>query len=162
MQIQNPEVGEIARIQAGLTLSEGFPQNLIPNVQPVLDITPYKHQKTDWIKSGGSSATGGTTIVTTDAVKKTWLTGVYYTLIKDATCDVASNNNHLVSTTINGVSVGLIRNSILTLTAQTINIFVEFPKPILLSKNSTVSIGTLTFTVGSMIRSAVLYGYEED
>lgn len=159
MIIQNEEATRIIRDGAKLTLAEGFPSVLLPNVVPVMDMTPDFHRITNIVKSNFSASTGAITIYTTQNEKEKdfYLTHVTINLTKDATCDIA-NGRVALSVTIGGLSADLCSFSVLTLTAQDKSASIAFTKPIKIDKNTAITFAG-TFTVGAMVRSASISGY---
>lgn len=159
MQIQNEEATRIIRDGAKLTLSEGFPQVLLPNVVPVMDMTPNFHRIANIVKSNFSASTGAITIYTTQNEKEKdfYLTHVNINLTKDVTCDAASGRIAL-SVTIGGLAADLCSFSILTLTAQDKSTSIAFQKPIKIDKNTAITFAG-TFTAGAMVRSASIGGF---
>lgn len=157
VQIQNTEAITAIRDGARLSISEGFPQNLLPNVQPVMDMTPRFHKEaiSSIISSNGS---GVITAYTGNAGKRFYITGAVLSVMKDAACDAASGVIQ-INYTQGGVSKSLLAIAHLTATAmyQTIDTDLVYAIPIDLGTNITV---TGTFAAGTMSRSAIIYGYE--
>jgi hypothetical protein len=156
--VQNYRVADILREEAGLTLSEVGNVQVSTNAIPVIDVTPSNHPPIQSFRAQSSSS--GTMTVYTPGVngKKLYITGVYVSLIKDVTCDIASSFNELVGTK-NGQTARIMGVSVLTLTAQTFNQYISFIKPYVLDTNSTITFSG-TFTAGSMVRGVIVYGYE--
>ena len=160
MQIQNPSAGMIIREEAGLTLAEGFPNELSRSVIPTMDMTPSFHRKTDLIKSATRTTTGSGTVHSTHAVAETYITGIFLSLVKDVSADTASNDPFVLTAVINGVSTNLARVGVLTLTAQNQSIYIKFANPILVDKGTNMTITGAAFTAGSVAKSGTIYGYE--
>jgi len=158
MLIQNSYATQVIRDQAKLTLSEGFPQNLLPNVQPVIDMTPRFHRRADLLKAASRTTSGSATIFQTDAGKDTYITGLIFSVTKDSTCDMATGSVSL-SCTVGGIAQTLCTLSVVTLTAQDKEIAIEFPVPIKIDPSTNVTIGSQSFTVGACSRTAQIYGY---
>lgn len=159
--IQNTEAVNIIRDQAGLSLKEGFPQNLAMTVQPVLDMTPDFHKFTSIFKSATGSTSSSTNTIYTVAGKRFLLTGLTYSWAKDAACDSATGAFG-ISATIDNVSTPLLRVGGIALTAQQGSVYVEFKRPVFCPIGTTIFMQQSTFTAGVFIRSAVLHGYELD
>lgn len=160
MQIQNPEAAQIIRDEAGLTLSEGFPQNLSSTVQGVIDMTPSFHKRIVPYASLSRTTSGAQTIATTSSTKNTYITSLSLGVAKDSACDVAIGAV-VVTCNVGGAAKVLAAVPIVTLTAQTANIYYKFDKPILLDKGAAIAFGTSTYTAGTMCRNCTLFGYEE-
>ena len=162
MQIQNENASSIIREEAKLTLAEGWPQVLLPNVVPVMDMTPSFHQLTTIIKDSTTSANTNPTIYTVPAKKVFYLTALKLSYRKDATCD-ASSGQQVITATIDGSTVVICGLASITLTAESESIYQNFQRPIRLKAGSAIVSGRSgAFTVGALQRSATVYGYELD
>jgi hypothetical protein len=157
MQIQNEEATRIIRDQAKLTLSEGFPQVLLPNVVPVMDMTPRFHKFANVLGSAGQIVTGSLSAFTSHATYETYVTGLCANYSKDATCDIATGSISVIAV-IDGVSKQLARFSVVTLTAERENINITFRPAIKIDKNAAVLING-TYSLGLMSRNLTVYGY---
>lgn len=161
VQIQNTDAINAIRNAAKLSISEGFPQNLLPNVQPVMDMTPSFHRLTQFAKSTTRNATAGAsgTVFTASADRDTYITGVHLAFQKDAACDgpTASINAQV---TINGQLVQLCRLPTLTLTAQDFTQYISFEKPIKIDRGTNAQLGAYAYTAGNVIQAICYYGYE--
>lgn len=159
MQVQNPEVGEIIRDQAGLTLTEGFPQSLSSSITSVIDITPHFHKVMSSINDTGTTS-GTRTVFTASTSKKTYIVGFHYSYIKDATCDITTGAGIAVRAVSGGATRTLAAFTVLTTTAQSESIFIQLPRPILMDRGGAVS-HTGTYTAGTLVRSLTVHYYEE-
>lgn len=159
MIIQNPRATEIIRDQAGLTLSEGFPQNLLSNVQPVMDMTPNNFLEMIPI-SGSQPTSGAGTMYTGVKGKRLHIYGISLGFVKNAICDSSSSNVY-ITITQNGVSKTLIALPYLTLTAERDSTSISFKHPIICDENTNVVIGSNTFTDGTFRRYCTIFGHEE-
>jgi len=157
MNVQNAEPGNIIREQAGLTLVEGYPQNLSNNIQAVMDMTPNFHKK---IKpySASSGVSGSITAYTAVIKRKLEIFGYYLALAKDASCDIATGNVS-INFTQDGVSKVLVALPVITLTAQQMILSLSFDKPIVCDENTSVTVYG-TYTAGVMRRQVTIYGNE--
>jgi len=156
MQIQNEDATRIIREGAKLTLAEGFPAVLLPNVVPVMDMTPNFHRKAI-IKSVARAATGSSTIYTLPTGKRFVITGASLCAMADASCDATE---FWIGITQNGVSsTRIISFPRLSLTAYSETLSVSFPVPIEVDANSSMSLN-MTFTVGSATARATIFGYD--
>jgi len=156
--IQNPEASAIIRKQAGLTLSEGYPQNLLMNVQPVMDMTPSFHREGRTLGAATRTTSGTSTILTASETKKTFITGICLSIAKDATCDVAIGAV-VVQCTQGSAARTLASIAIITTTLQSQTVYVPLDD-FEIDEGSTIYFGTSTYTVGTMSRTATIYGYE--
>jgi len=144
---------------AKLSISEGFPQNLLPNIQPVMDMTPAFHRTTNLIQQRAlNTSSGASTIFTTSTEHDTYITGFSISLVKDATNDTASGAFTL-SATVDSVVTILGSLAVLTLAAQDQTLSVTLKHPVKISKGTALTMGSLTYTAGTCSRSMVVYGY---
>ena len=156
MQIQNPDVASALRDSAKLTLAEVGNLSVGSNVSGVIDLSPL-NQPVNIIGTSARSATGSSTLLSSDATADYIITGIYMTASSDASCDITE---FWVGGTINGVaSTRICSFQKNTLTAFTNSIFVPFEKPLLLKTGTTIAIN-MTFTVGSASFKAIAYGYK--
>ena len=162
MQIQNENASSIIREEAKLTLAEGWPQVLLPNVVPVMDMTPSFHQLTTIIKDSTSSANSNPTVYTVPTKKVFYLTACKLSYQKDAACD-ATTGQQTITATIDGSTIVICGLASITLTAEKDSIFQNFQRPIKLKAGSVITSGRSgSFTVGALQRSATVFGYELD
>lgn len=158
MEVQNPDVQQIAREQCMLNVLEGAPKNLLPNLQGVIDFTPRKHRN-QLSAVLTTAASGATTVFTASSDKVTYLTGLMFSSQRNATCDIASGALS-VSAVFNGTTNTIATMAALTLTADSQVVYIQFARPIKLDKGSLIRLGNNTFTAGNMTRSVVVYYYE--
>jgi len=161
MLIQNPDAAQIIRDNAKLTLTEGFPQNLLPNVQPVMDMTPRFHQLLRLEQAASATSTSSSTLFTASTSRKTFIVAVAMSYVKDAACD-AGNGTFGIRANVGGVSKQILSVYNLTLTAQQGNVFYSCDKPILIDKGAIVQYFSPTYTAGSIGRTYCVYYYETD
>ena len=161
MIIQNGQVGQIVRDETKTTLIEGFSNQMLPNVVAVIDVSPSFHPLIQCRANNATTSSASSTIFSADARKRTKIHGVMYSIQKDATCDAASGVGQ-VKGLIGSYTSVLAQIPLLTLTAQSMNVSMWFQKPIEVDKGSAISFAQGTFTVGSFIRSAVVFMSEED
>jgi len=161
VQIQNADAINAIRDGARLSLSEGFPTNLLPNIQPVLDMTPHFHKKCNVIKSllDRNTTATGVTIYSVPAGRKFYICAISLCGSINATSD---STNAFISATIDGIATVIYQMSKLTLTTTSVanttpSLF--YPVPIVVDGGTNVTF-TSAFTVGGQNISAILYGYE--
>ena len=157
--IQNPDAGEAIRKQAGLTLAEGYPQQLASTVQPVMDMTPRFHRVAKTFGSSTTSTSGSGTVFTTSATKETMITSVQFGIIKDNTCD-AANGSCGLRVNQGGAQQLLCVLPVLTTTGQEHNVTVSFPTPVRADKGTAIQFFNGSFTVGNFVRAYVVSFYE--
>jgi len=151
--IQNPEATRAIIEAAGLTTSEGFPQNLANVAQPVIDMTPDFHRKTTVIKSIGSA----TTMLTTPSAatnKEFYLTGLYMSYTKVVT---DTGTQQYLSAQINGIVQTICNMISTTLVVGTDQIYIQFPHPLKIDPGTAITsdvIGTFTGSIWT------IFGYE--
>lgn len=122
----------------------------------VIPVTPVSRI----IRAAGSSTSGSITALTTPADKDFYLTGCTLSMIKDATCDMATGAIAL-AVTVDGVAQNPAAIAILTLTAQSQTVNVTFNPPIKVDRNTALSMGA-SYTAGTMRRFLGVYGYTEE
>lgn len=142
-------------------LRDRIPQELADKVVPVMEVNPKLLRRTNIVFGARRESSGGTTLMTTDSVKETFITGIAYSITKDVACDMATANNVGVSIVQDGATRNIILASILTLTAQDKSVFVEF-EPMKIDKGTTVVIISNAFAAGTCQRTATIFGYTVD
>ena len=142
----------------GNAVSNIAPTKINDSVQPVININPKDYRRCNIVR-GQTLGTSGTTtaIYTTPSDKDFYLCNYSLSIIKDATCDIASGAI-TASITVDGASRIIAGIAVLTTTAQNSVITVSFNSPIRLDRNTSVSL-TGTFTVGSLQRTHSIVGY---
>lgn len=153
-QIQNVEAVNIIRDQAMLAIADGFPQTLQNTVVPVMDMTPSNHYLTQ-VKSNLTSSNTAT-IHTTDANKKTLLFGFTFSISKDATSDAATGSA-TISAVLAGVNTPICRIPYITTTSERQIVSVILQNPILVDKNSAITVSRGSSTVGTFRMDSVIY-----
>lgn len=160
MQIQNQEVGSIITDQAKLNVGTGWPQDLLPKVQGMIDMSPDFHKKI-LTNVTAAVATGSSTILSAKANIRYFIYGYMASFVKDATCDTA-DQQFQVNLTQNGVVQALFSLPVLSLTAERAQINMSYSNmPIRCDVNTAITINSNTFTAGKYRRIVVLYYTEE-
>lgn len=132
-----------------------FFSNIMQNsMVPVVDI----RENNELSLTATQTTSGSGTVATIATGKKFYVTSIQFSMVKNATCDVASGALTLTGVS-NGQTMTLISIPIITLTAERESILVSLDRPMLLDAASAVSFGNQTFTAGAMVRSAVIIGY---
>jgi len=127
----------------------------IPAAIPVIEVSPKLLQDTR--NASGVLATSGVITVLSGTLNPTTrvrLKTIIASIIKDATCDVATGSIG-VTATMGGTSKNLISIPVITLTAQEQSIAISFPNPILIDVGTSVLMSG-TFTAGAMVRTCNL------
>jgi len=133
----------------------------IPNCIPIIEVG-YKATLPVRLASLTKSTTGtGDIIATTANTKQLYIKYVSFSMIKDATCDVATGSLSL-SATIAGAVKEIALIPVITLTAQSESINIVFNNPIKIDPNTAVTLGAQTFTAGVLVRTAVIGFFEDD
>jgi hypothetical protein len=159
MRIDNFRVGQIATEQCRLNIAEGVPNNLLPNVQPVIDLTPRNHRNTDIIATFNKTASGSSTVYTTPTDKDFYLCLAGLNISKDATSD---NVTCAILATVGGVSKDILRVPMQTLTAIPNSDFERsFNKPVKIDRGTTITV-LLSFTVGTITAATHVSGFLSD
>ncbi len=156
MRHYNPSITErlfrIFRPKAG----DQFSDEVSPNVVAVVPITPVVRI----VNAGGGGITGLITGYTTPANKDFYLTGLSFSIAKDAACD-ATSGNISVTGVIDGQVVAIATISGITLTALQDTITMQFPFPLKLDRNTAIT-QTYNFTAGVCRRVINVHGYTEE
>lgn len=154
MIIQNEEAIRIIRNGAKLTLAEGFPQALLPNVVPVMDMTPRFHRNSNIVKY--LSSAGNNIIYTVPEGKNFYLSAIYLSSSKSAT---ETGTVSSVTATIDGVSVTLLSIASITLTQHLDSLSLSLPVPIKIDSGTSINL----IVSGTWIANRVtIIGYNVD
>lgn len=137
-----------------------IPTEFAEKVVPVMEVNPKFFRRINILSTSNKPTTGANTAYTTPTDRDFFLTNVQFSLIKDSTCDQATGTVTLTSTQ-DGVSKTIVAIPVITLTAQSESIQVNFPYPIKLDRGVIVTT-TATYTVGVMVRQTNLQGYTVD
>jgi hypothetical protein len=137
--------------------SDKTPSETLDKIQCTYNLN---RNTSNFVLSGSGSTTGAITINTAvvNTNSETWITGIGLGVVKDATCDIADGRINVTVNTIDGISRTIISIPVLTLTAQSENVFYSLPYPIRLQNNTAITT-TNSFTVGKLNRSFVVFGY---
>jgi len=130
--------------------------NEVEGTYAVVPLTPT----VNIVRHNSSSSSGNISLYTTPTDKDFYLTGILLSIVKDATCDVATGTIN-INTVINGATRRVADIAVLTTTAQSQSVVVSFPFPLKVDRNVAFTISG-TFTVGNMSRTGVLQGYTEE
>jgi len=152
----NPTITSRLLNMFNLKTGDQFSDELSPNVVAVIPVTPV----VNLVRSQERIITGSSTIFTTELTRDTFCTGLTYTFTKNVDCDITAGA-YGIQTIIDGVSVLLLRCSMVPLKAQDGVVSISFPYPIKIDRGVTVFI-TGSYASGLMVRSATFYGYTEE
>lgn len=150
-----------ARIQ---TAREQTPQQLADKVVPTMETNFKLLKNINIVKHLSQSASaGGTTIYTTPTNQDFYLCGVSASFTKDAACDVPSQSFIINISLPDGTTSRFCIAELLTLTAQSGN-FTEFfeARPIMLARNSSITITSNVFAAGNFRRSFSIFGFVDE
>jgi len=151
----NPSISQRAQ-RVFNTKGEHLSDDVIPTIQPVIQVAPVARI----VRNGNTSATGSLTPYTTPTDKDFYLTAIGLSYSKNVTCDVATGNVQL-NITVDGASVAVIALAMQTLTAQDGTAYISFPIPIKVDRGTAIT-GTNSYTAGAMRRTGVVVGYTEE
>lgn len=140
------------------TSKDKVPNQIADKVVPVIEVNP-KLLRTCNILRYGSATTTGATIYTTPSDQDFYLCGASVSVIKDVTS--ASTSSYLQITPEDGLTQRVLLISGITLTAQDDSISVDFSRPILLKRSSTIAVGNSS-AVGNIKTDASIWGYTVD
>jgi len=147
-------VNDLSISQSG----EKIPNETLDKVQLTYSLNK---QFSSFVLSTGSTSTGSmsVTLPSVSAGADTYITGINYSYVKDATCDVATGTLVAsVTPDASNVSTNIVRLSVLTTTAQQDNVALVFPYPLKVKNGTTIG-GSNTFSVGSLSRSITVTGF---
>jgi len=139
--------------------ADKVPSEFSEKVVYVADATPNFNRVIDVVSGANPTTTGAATLYTTSTTKDFYLTNLRIGVIKDSTCDIATG---IISITANvlGVSKNILTIPVISLTAQSENANIQFEgRGMKLDRGAVVSISG-TFSVGVMVRTASVFGYE--
>jgi len=162
-QIQNSSTIKEIRSISGSSISEGFAQQVSSKeVQLVANVNPKDYRISKILVATNYTGTSGSvSAYTTHASKLTYITSVIFSVSKDATYDGGSAQFGITGV-INSVTNFLAGVACLTLTSERQTVVVSFDRPVLVDRNSSLSISSASNTVGSCIRTCSVAGYEVD
>lgn len=157
-EIRNTEVTNEAI--DGLKINPAFEEipHLVGNqVIPCFETNPKLVKNVNFITGIGSSTSGNTSIYTTPLNQDLYISGLYLSIAKDATCDIAIGTIS-INASINNVATQICSIAVLPTTAQYDTVVINLTKMIKVDRGSTLSlIGT--FTAGSLYRYCKIFGY---
>lgn len=134
--------------------TDSLPPEVANVIQPVVNLQRVTHI----MDATSKSTSGGTDYFTAPTDKDFYVTELSLGMIKDATCD-ASNGSATIKLTVDGNAETIIALPILTLTAQEQHVHVSLCTPIKIDRGSDVRMETVTYSAGSMTRTASVAGY---
>jgi hypothetical protein len=154
------EIVEGGKIQTSV---DRIPSELAEKVIPVMEVNPKLLRKINVVKYAATgTSTGVLTIYTTPSDRDFYLCSICAGYIKDATCDMGTGRISITATPFYEVGVmELIGFPTITLTAQERLINVDYSKPILLKRGTTIAFA-VSFTAGVLSRTANITGYTID
>jgi hypothetical protein len=152
------EIIEAARIQVN---RDSVPNQIADKVVPVMEVNPKLLRLINIVETSSKTTTGALTAYTTPTDREFYLKNVTFSIIKDATCDIATG---VISLNVirDGVSKGIIAIPLITLTAQSITITENFDTPIKIDKNTAISTTTTAHTVGVYVKATCIKGFTID
>ena len=153
---------EINRIREGLMLDpsrENIPTSTTEKVQVVFD--PQLRRVCDIVKSVTTAVTGNVTIFTTPSDKNFYLNSATLTRAKNGTLDDGTEVV-AINVTVNGLSSSIIQLAGLGLTAANQNGSVSFPIPLLVDRNTAITISGSNFSDGAQMRAGTITGFTEE
>ena len=136
---------------------ESVPTKVAESILPVVDVSPKKCIQVKYATRG---ATGQSTLLTSNASRKTFITSIQLTGQHDATSDAVS----IVCSGYPKDGTGqtnLVSISKLTTTARVFDIIKNFSPALEVEKGSVTSMAH-TFTAGAGVISGIITFYEED
>ncbi len=150
------ELTEAGRIQTSV---DKIPNEFAEKVIPVCEVNPKVLRTLNVVNGANSVATGNLTAFTTPTDKDFYLDYIALGSDKNVTCDVATGRVYVQVTNYTGQASIICSLPVLTLTAESANIFICFPKSLRLQRNSTIVVAGKTFTAGAMAVTVNYGGY---
>lgn len=142
------------------------PNELAEKIVPTFETNPELLRKATLIGIGYNAESGASTIMSTAAnpiTKRTFITAINMSYIKDAACDNATGHIGIIATLKGKKSQIIFGTSTLTLTAEQKDIGQVFNPPLELEPNTPVTFGpNVHYTVGNMAKLCTIYGYQID
>lgn len=157
-KIQSTEV--VQRAVQTLRLNpnvDKIPNESEDKIQTIVDVTYPDNKILNFTVTAG---TGTPVLLTTNANKDTYITGVQYHFAKDATNDMATGATVGIGVVVDGSTRAITAVGVLTLTAQSVVVNQTFNPPIKLDRNTNISDNGASFTVGLLVRTVSIFGYE--
>jgi hypothetical protein len=130
-------------------------------VLPVFNCNPKDYQLQTQLGAVSSTSSGNTTIFTTSLTRSTYVTSFTLSIIKDATCDLATGAISF-AVSVDGIYRSLSPIAVITLTAQNATIAVTLQSPLLIDKNVALIVNKGAHTVGVLSFAAAVTGFERD
>ena len=160
--IYNSDLSKELREGGKLQVTDRMPSELAEKVVPVMEVNPKLLRRSDFVVTSNKTTSGSQSVYTVPVNRDFFITSLCFGFIKDVTCDAATGDITLAAS-IGGVSGIILRIPILTLTADSKTIVLNFPNGLKIDRGSTISIGTNpTYTAGLMSRSVSIFGYHVD
>ncbi len=155
-QIYNSDLIKGMANDAQIQLNRDYPpQQLADKVVPVMETNPRILQKLNYTHSNTATNATSATIYTTPTDQDFYLSAVALAIIKDAT---STSVKSAITATINGVAQDLLSIPEITLTAQTAQMSLAFPKDILIDKGTNIVVTNST-NVANILATGVIFGY---
>jgi len=134
--------------QLRLVEEAGLPKYVVPNIQPTFQVNDDLVDPVR-VSRASRSTEGSTTILTTSATGSTWLTYAMLTWSKGS-LEALTNVN--ITANVNGIASTFILEQAISDGVGTQNVIaVAFPRPLLLTPNTTVVLSTTGTGVGTAI-----------
>jgi len=142
-----------AKLQTG---RDTIPNQIAEKVVPVMEVNPKLLRRTTIVRT---VATAGT-IYTTPTNQDFYLTGVQYSLTKDATCDLATGRS-TINAVIGGLATEIIGHVTITLTAYNQTITKVFDHPLKIDRGTNITC-SITTTAGVCVRFFSINGFIDE
>jgi hypothetical protein len=161
--VSNSETLQALQKQAGLSQGiDATPNTLGNQIIPVLECNPKLQRHVTFVKTSSSTVSAsGASLYTTAPTKDFYLTSAYFYMTKDATCDVAIGLAGITAI-VGGLSFYVIGISRLTTTAQDQGVYINFPQPIKIDRNTAITISAFSYTAGLSARTYGIMGYYDE
>lgn len=160
-KINNSDIINGLQKTCGITTNEVVPNTLSTNIVATVETNPLLVRRTNIVKVGNSIATLGIYPILTTTNKDFYITGASLYYVKDVLCDVA-NGFYNITAYIGGANIAILSIPRLTLTADKEGVFITFPVPIKVDKNTIINASAFTYAAGTSARSWLVMGYYDE
>jgi len=159
MNIKNTSTLKELRDVTNASPTDNLPINVGSSVLPVVDINPM-HNKVSKILFGarGSTTTSGNQY-TAPANKRTYITGISFSIKSDVACDNTSSS--LYMDYVEDATKLICSIERVPALASENHINVEFSSPLIMLEGDAIS-QTTTFTAGTLAFGLSIRGFQED
>jgi len=158
MEINNINTIKEVHTGAGTEQSRSGAVQFSNIIAPTIEVNPKIVSSANIVAANESNSIGGITIYTAPADKNAYIRTLQCGFHKSSACDVTTGSASIVITS-EGITKTLAIFSILTLTAQNESVFLHFPNPVKIDKNTSVIWAGNSYTAGVCRKYASITGF---